>query len=198
MRSRHVLAGLLTALALFTVAACSNDSDVASATSSTAKGSASPTTGGDTESTAPSTTVTSGTDEVPPTSVARRPFADAIDQLNSDLDAAKGNICKLFVLFDSTTTVEDPSDKAETEQAIAYVVRLLNAVADAAPANLAAEATAIRSTATKVQEEAKAAGYDPAFLASDEFKAFDDASFNAAMLKFSDQARAGCTPSTTG
>lgn len=193
MRTRHLVAGVLTAIALLTATACSNDSDVAKPSSSTAKKSeSSPTTGGSASTSAPDD------DSSTETSTAQRAFGDSIDQLNSDLDAAKGDLCKLFALFDSTSSVEDPSDKAETELAVAYVVRLLNAVADAAPSSLAGEADAIRSTARSVEDQAKASGYDPEFLASDEFKAFDDASFNTAMQKVSEEATANCAPPTTG
>lgn len=197
MPSRHLLAGALMVVALLTATtACGNDSDVAKSTSTTAKPAASSTTAGDSAgSSAPDTTTGEDTTE---TTVARTAFADSIGRLNSDLDAAKGDACKLFALFDSTATVEDPSDKAESEQAIAYVVRLLNAVADAAPASLSTEADAIRATAKKVQDQAAAAGYDPAFLSSEKFTAFDDPAFNTAMQKFSEQISSECAPTTGG
>lgn len=193
MRTRHLLAGVLAAVALLTATACGNGTDVAKTSSTTAKKSeSSSTTSGSTPPT------TAADDSSTETSTAQRSFRDSIDGLNSDLDAAKGDLCKLFALFDATSTVEDPSDAAETEQAVAYVVRLLNAVADATPADLAAEAESIRTTAKNVADQAKASGYDPEFLGSDKFKAFDDAAFNAAMQKLSEQATTGCTPSTTG
>lgn len=197
MRTRHLLAGVLAAVALLTATACGNDTDVAKTSSTTAKKSESSST---TSGSTPPTTAAddSSTETSTETSTAQRSFRDSIDGLNSDLDAAKGDLCKLFALFDATSTVEDPSDAAETEQAVAYVVRLLNAVADATPADLAAEAESIRTTAKNVADQAKASGYDPEFLGSDKFKAFDDAAFNAAMQKLSEQATTGCTPSTTG
>lgn len=194
MRTRHLLAGVLAAVALLTATACGPDTDTAKSPSSTAKKSESTST---TRRSSP--TSTPGDDgSSTETSTAQRPFGDSIGELNSNLDASKGDLCKLFALFDATSTVEDPSDAAETEQAISYVVRLLNAVADAAPASLASEADAIRTTAKNVTDQAKASGYDPGFLASDEFKAFDDAAFNSAMQKVSEEASTGCAPSTTG
>lgn len=195
MRTRPLLAGVLIAVALLAATACSNDSDVATSSSTTTKAPSSTTAEGGSTGNSISPPSSDGVTE---TSTDRRSFAESIDGLNKDLDAAKGDVCKLFALFDSTSTVEDPTDKAESKQAIEYVVRLLKAVADAAPASLSSEADAIRTTADKVQQEAAAADFDPAFLSSDQFKAFDDAAFNTAMQKFSQEATSGCVPPTTG
>ena len=144
MSARRTLALLLACLALPALVACSDDDgDGAKATTSTAASDGKP---------------TASTE--PPTTQPQVPFAEGVSQMNANLEAARGDVCKLVSAL-SAVNVANPSTPDEAREAVKVVVGYLDALADAAPD----EAGPLHKAADDFEAEAEAAGYEVSALA---------------------------------
>ena len=151
MSARRSLALLLVCLTVPALAACGAAGDV------DAKGT--------------TTTAASNTTEAPPTTVPQVPFAEGVATMNNNLEASKGDVCKLVQSL-STVNVADPANAEEAKQAVEVVVAYLDAIADAAPD----EAATLHKAADDFQAEGEAAGYDVSALAESKVMASGEVS----------------------
>jgi hypothetical protein len=129
-------------------------------------------------------------------------FSDALDKAEASLEQAKGDPCALAEFFGTLGSLPDPKDEAEGKRAVAFLVTLLNSVADTAPATEAQAKADLQQAAKDLQAEGEAAGYSKEWLtAKDSPKALSDPKVTAAMTSFQTQTAKQCgggsTPSTT-
>jgi hypothetical protein len=142
----------------------------AAPTTSTTRGAETTTTLGDTTDT---------TDAAP---VDNETFAQIIDEVQTQLDAAT-SACQVRLVFDANTNLPNPANTAQAKLAVGFLVSMYNAIADTAPPAEASNAASFRALAKKVEEYARSVNYDLAALESDK-SPFKDDSFVAPLFAF--------------
>jgi hypothetical protein len=144
MSARRTLALLLVCLSVPALVSCSDDGDGGANAAAT------------TAPTAPTDSTDGGSASTDvPTTLEQLPFAEGIEKMNDNLDAASGDVCALVQSL-GTLNVADPTTPEEGQQAVAIVVKYLDTIADAAPD----EASALHQAADDFEAEAKSASYD--------------------------------------
>ncbi|UDY34753.1 hypothetical protein [Dermatobacter hominis] len=134
--------------------------------------------------------------DVTTTTVSDADFETAVDEAKTQLAEAGDDPCKVIEQFRTLgTSIANPSNAAQREQATGLAVAFYLALADAAPAELSAEADQIRATVEKIEDEGKEKGYTEEFLSKPESvdEAFND-NTNKILTAFTTQC--GSTPST--
>lgn len=192
-RTRSILAAALTAVCALTLVAgaCSSDESGSKKTTTTERSSgekASDKKDGDGSSTTEPEQTTS--------TVTDKEFDSTIKELETKLDAAGTDQCQLFAIFSSPTP--DPTGKDQGKQAVEFISKLLTAVANAAPAEQATAAAALKTAATDLSKEAEAAGYSDQFLNGGQPpKALSSTEFTQAIQTIGTAAQAKCAPGTS-
>lgn len=186
MNTRRLAAAALVAALPFTAIACGDDAK-GSATTTTAKTSekksASPTTSGD------------------GAAAPKISFDEGLAQLEKELEAADGDICKLQNLGSTQGDIEDPATKDEVKAAGQFTADYLNAIADATPADGSqkAEADTIHAAAEAIPAQLEAADFDPKLVTGDNSIISGNQELIAALttVQTSAQSTCGGAPTTT-
>ncbi|MFZ4517129.1 MAG: hypothetical protein ACOYOP_02000 [Microthrixaceae bacterium] len=193
-RSRSALAAALAALCALTLVAgaCSSDESGSKKTTTTEKSSGEKASDEKKSDSGSSTTEPEQTTST----VSDKEFDSTIKELEAKLTAAGTDQCQLFAIFSSPTP--DPSGKDQGKQAVEFISKLLNAVADAAPADQAQQAQALKTAATDLTNEAEAAGYSDSFLNGGQPpKALSSTEFTQAIQTIGSSAQTKCAPTTS-
>lgn len=192
-RTRSYLAAAVAALCALTLVAgaCSSDESAGKKTTTTEKSS------GEKAKDSKDSKGSSTTEPRQTTStVTDKEFDSTIKELETKLTAAGTDQCQLFAIFSSPTP--DPSGPEQGKKAVEFIAKLLTAVADAAPSDQAAQATALKTAATDLTKEAETAGYSDKFLNGGQPpKALSSTEFTQAIQTIGSAAQAKCAPTTS-
>ena len=173
---------LLAVLGLF-AGACGSD-DKADETTTTKKDTTTTEADGQDEDTDDSSEVEDVSDDE---------FDAAVGEISATVEGANGDICVLMeVLSTGTIGLPNPSTPAQVKTATDFVAQVLNAVADAAPAESASDAEAIRAAANQVEADAEANDYDPEWMNSPDYSPLGSDEAMTALYNFSEAATAAC------
>jgi hypothetical protein len=103
--------------------------------------------------------------DTPGSTVEQRPFGQVADEVQERMEGARGDVCQLLLVSAGLGSAV-PQDRDEVTRAITLQTDWLVAIAEAAPAENAADAEVIRNTAEAIQEAARNADYSEEFLSS--------------------------------
>ena len=186
MNTRRLAAAALVAILPVAAIACGDDAKGATTTTTTKK----------TEKKSGSSTTSTSADGAAPATIS---FNEGIAQLQAELDAAEGDICKLQNLGSSQGDIADPATKDEVQAAGEFTADYLNAIADATPADGSqkAEADTIHAAAEAIPAQLEAANYDPKLVTGGNSIISGNKELIAALTTVQTSAQATCGGSTT-
>jgi len=182
MTTRRTIGALMIAsLALF-ASACSSDSEGSEGSGS-------------------KSTTTVASDSAADTTTTEAPLSDedyaaSVEAISTAINGAGADLCAL-----STVTTEGPptpTTEAQVESAVGLYGQLLNAVANAFPAESAAKGEALKTAATTLETDARAAGYPVDFFESESSTAaLSGDGYTEAMTEYQTIYAATCQPENT-
>ena len=158
------------------------DSPTTTGATSTGGGSDAPTTQKDAAgaTTQPSKSKAPTTTEAPTDPKA---FDRSMSQLKASIDAAKGDACKIVTALQTSTAGGSPSSPAQAESAYNVIAATLNALADSAPPESAADSNLVRGAVKKMMDSAKADNYSVTQFAGGGPKALQSEELGAALSR---------------
>lgn len=171
----------LLAVGALVLGACSSDDSASSKKTTTTEKSAKG-----------STTTAKGTTS---STVPAAEYDQIFGSAESQLAGAGGDVCAVYAVFSTLSSVPPPTDKARIKRYVEVNSQLLAAIAATAPADQAAAAAAISKAATDVKAEGESTGYSDAFMNGP--KAFESKEFQTAITTFQSQASSQCASTTT-
>ena len=217
---RTLVLGLAVTMPVLLVACGSDDAKtvaakakkVAATMTTTTKPGDSPTTTGSMPTTAggsqtPTTqkgaTGSSGQPSKAPTTTAvptdPKAFDRSMSELKANIDAAKGDACKIVTALQTSTAGGSPSSPAQAETAYNVIAATLNALADSAPPASAADANLVRGAVKKMRDSAKADNYSVTQFAGGGPKALQSEELGAALSRLFQSIATKCgLPGATG
>jgi len=183
VNTRRLAAAALVAVLPLAAIACGDKTKDAAPATTTAKKT-------EKKSSSPTTTADPG----PQTS-----FNDGLAQLQTELAAAKGDVCKLLAVGNSQGSIADPATADEVKAAGDFTADFLKAIADTAPSDGSQQAAAdtIRKSAEAIPGKLEAANYDPKLVTGSNGIISGDAELLKALGQYQTAAEAACGVSTT-
>lgn len=110
-------------------------------------------------------------------------FNSTLDRLATQIDEAEGDICELLGGLDRAGSAGSPTSPDQAVVAGQFIAKAYRAIADAAPAEVAAEADRVREAADAMAAETEAPDFDAEQFIADGPTAFADEDFIAAVSK---------------
>lgn len=141
-------------------------------------------------------TTTTEQDAATTTTVSDATFAATVDEARKQLEAAGTDPCKVIAVYQSAgTSMNNPATTAQRKEATALAVSFFNALADAAPKDLAAEAATIHKVSGQLEQEGKDTNWSSEFMKGPK-SITQNKDFEQAATKVSSEIARTCMPNS--
>lgn len=119
-------------------------------------------------------------------------FDDTLAGMFAELDAADGDLCRLFDVLDGARAAGNPTTEPQVREAFRFLGTAYMKVADATPPDLQAATPQIRASAQQMRDEADAPEIDVAASRTQGPAAFQDKAFLQAVSTYSGYVTSTC------